>query len=91
MEHTKTLTGPGGLTIELDRSQVFPDDPGNGTPAMVVLTKGRQTYRATYTCASNEGTVTSDGYHCEEYTLSDRQVNWLHEQEDSIEEFLNSK
>lgn len=31
----KTLRGPDGVTLELDSSEIYPDDPGNGTPAMV--------------------------------------------------------
>lgn len=33
--HTQTYRGPNGWTLVADRREVFPDDPGNGTPLMV--------------------------------------------------------
>lgn len=36
----ETLHGPGGVRLELDKTQVFPDDPGQGTPAMVYYKDG---------------------------------------------------
>lgn len=90
MEKTKTLTGPGGLTVELDKDEVFPDDPGNGTPAMVVLRKGRHTYRATFHCACNEGYLLADGPRAEEIELTDSQVDWLHEHEEEVHDFLTT-
>jgi len=35
----QTLKGPEGLIIKLDSDQIFPDDPGQGTPAMVIQRK----------------------------------------------------
>lgn len=73
---TKTLTGCG-LTVELDTAQVFPHDPGRGTPAMVSV-RGRE---ATYWCALNEGEV-------EDVRLTAAQVRWLERNEDAIVRFL---
>lgn len=77
----KVLWGPKNIQIQLDQSEVFPNDPGKGTPALVILHKGRDTYTATYWCAVSEGEV--DGY-----SLPQNQLNWLNEQEDEIEKFL---
>ena len=33
--NTQTFHGPDGWTVVADRRQVFPDDPGAGTPLMV--------------------------------------------------------
>ena len=50
-----SLKGPGGIIVTLDSTQIFPADPGNGTPAMVFLPfKGH----ATFWCAQVEGEVT---------------------------------
>ncbi len=74
---TRILQGPGGLRVELDRSQVFPDDPGNGTPAMCYL--GRDS--ATYWCARDVGEI-------DYQQLTDAQCKWLHDIDDEINEFL---
>jgi hypothetical protein len=77
----KVLWGPNNIQIQLDQSEVFEDNPGRGTPAIVILHKGRETYTATYWCAVGEGEV-------EGYNLTPNQLNWLNEQEDEIEKFL---
>lgn len=46
-----TLRGPGGLQLVLDPAQIFPDDPGQGTPAIVWLFGAS----ATLSCAQHEG------------------------------------
>ncbi len=76
-ETKKTLRGPGGIRIELDRSEVFPNDPGNGTPALVYC-RGNT---ATYWCACGEGEV--DGI-----MLSEGQMEWLENQSYTIDSFL---
>lgn len=84
----KTLKGPGGLLLLLDTDEVFPDDPGNGTPALVVAPFGRGT--STYYCARDMGTVEGrDG----EVELSTDQCKWLASQgvEDEVESFLSEK
>jgi hypothetical protein len=80
----KTLTGPQGLRIVLDSDQIFPDDPGNGTPAMVhVEGKGD----ATYWFAQGEGIVYGrDG----DVPLTATQSNWLNAQEDAVAAFLEA-
>lgn len=83
----KTLNGPGGIRIELDSREIFPADPGQGTPAMVYLDGGDgESGDATYWCALNEGEV--DGGRHGYVQLSDRQMNWLASQEEAVGTFL---
>lgn len=74
-----TLTGPGGLRIVLDSAEVYPDDPGQGTPAMVHL--GR--HSATFACALDTGELD-----CGEKALTITQENWLQAQEETVWNFL---
>lgn len=76
----ETRFGPSGIRLELDHTQIFPDDPGAGTPALVI--KGD--YSATYHCALNEGELDCGGYQ-----LNDEEVQWLEEQESLVDEFLS--
>jgi hypothetical protein len=76
--HVKILRGPKGLTLTLNKSEVFPDDPGSGTPALVQLGNSA----ATYWSACGEGEL-NDGT-----PLSDAQQRWLSEQENFVEAFL---
>ena len=51
-----------GLTVLFDRREVFSDDPGAGTPAMVYLDSDND-YCASLNCAQNEGELNgSRGY-----------------------------
>lgn len=81
-DRTKTLSF-GNLKIELDKNQVFPDDPGDGAPAMVTFGD----YCASITCAICEGELTS---HKRGFTLSlsEEQIEWLSNQEDEVNRFL---
>jgi hypothetical protein len=74
---TQLLRGPG-ITLELDETEIFPDNPGNGTPAMVYVGENS----ATYWCALGTGEV-------DMYTLSERQMRWLDAQNDIVAEFLD--
>lgn len=65
----KKLRGPGGILLELDPSEVFLDNPGEGTPAMVYLGD----WSATYHCAVDTGEV-------EYEKLTDAQLDWLDKQ-----------
>lgn len=75
------LKGPGGITLTLDVRQVFPDDPGNGTPAMVETKHGT----ASYDCAMGEGEVTGgrNGY---AHPISNTQMKWLEKQQKYVDE-----
>lgn len=68
----------------LDESEVFPDDPGNGTPALVIAPFGRGT--ATYDCACDNGEVDGPSGIT---PLSRAQCEWLNSREvvDTVEKF----
>lgn len=61
---------------------MFRDDPGAGTPALVIL--GDAT--ATYNCALGEGEL--DGGRKGMVQLTDSQMAWLDGREEEVEEFL---
>lgn len=84
---TQTLRGPGGIRIELDSEEIYPDDPGQGTPAMVY--KGNAS--ATFWCAESEGELEGDRSNMVE--LSAAQKRWLTEQQPIVDKFIreNSK
>ena len=54
MKKKEVLRGPGGLKIELDATEIFPDDPGNGTPALVVHPSG---VTGTFWCVNDTGEI----------------------------------
>jgi len=68
-----------GVKLVLDPSQIFPADPGQGTPAMVYYAGGS----ATYWCATGEGMVTK-GW--EEIELPQAVQDWLSEQNKEVEQ-----
>jgi hypothetical protein len=70
----QTIHGPG-IKISLDASEIIPDDPGAGTPAIVISGK----FSGTYWCALDTGELD-----CGEYHLTERQINWLDEQHDAV-------
>lgn len=69
------------LKVELDRNEVYPDDPGAGAPAIVSVNNGE--FVSTYWLAINEGELELDGYQ-----LSDKQHDWLLSLESEINLFL---
>lgn len=71
--------GPQGITLELDPEQVFPEDPGQGTPALVCFPNGDT---GTYNCVTCEG-ETADGT-----PATQEQLDWLMTFEDKIEQLL---
>ena len=46
-----------GYKIVFDSTEIFPDDPGNGTPLMVYGPRGSS---ATYQCAMDTGEIEND-------------------------------
>lgn len=72
----------GRLELVLDKTQVFPDDPGAGTPALVVVNQGHQSSSGTYMCVKDQG-ETVDG--CQ---LSARELDWLDSMEGQVEDIL---
>jgi hypothetical protein len=71
------LKGPGGLVVELDSEQVFPEDPGQGTPAMCHL--GRLS--STFDCALAMGAV-------DDKPLAPAQLKFLDGLEDQVNLFI---
>ncbi len=87
MPATKTIKGPNGLRIELDKGQVCPDDPGSGTPAMVYK-DGREEASGSYWRVQGEGTL---DVRRGEITLTEPQLEWINSQEDAVNDFLYPK
>jgi hypothetical protein len=71
----------GRLLVQLDKSQVFPDDPGQGTPAIVRCFQ----YHAPYWCAIDNGLVDRDGSYL---LLTAAEVDWLMSLDGEITKFL---
>jgi hypothetical protein len=67
----------GNLKLVLDQQQIFPEDPGLGTPAMVYLKTKDGTVCSTYWCYLGEGTVDC-------YELTDAQMAWLNKHEEMV-------
>ncbi len=81
----RKIKGPGGIQLVLDSSQVFPDDPGNGTPALIEKVKGgRVVATSTYNCALGEGVL--DGGRDGDVTLTDAQLEWLDSMDSAVNE-----
>ena len=66
MSAVRTLRGPMGATLTLDPMQVIPDDPGQGTPAVVSWGD----YSGTFWCCLDTGEI--DGF-----DLPDAVHRWL--------------
>lgn len=86
MELRKVICGPGGIVLELDKREWFPDDPGNGTPVLVRYRGGT----ASLSCAINEEEV------CDESTgaflrLNKTQVKWLMNKEKEAWDWATQK
>jgi hypothetical protein len=79
----ETLRGPDGIKLILDSSEIYPDDPGQGTPAMVE--KG--TSSATFWCASEQGVLMDTQYH--DVELSRAACSWLDSKVDYVNAFLD--
>ena len=84
---TLKLRGPNGLVVELDRNEIYPSDPGQGTPAMVYYNKGMcDEDSGTYACALGEGELSYHGR-----LLDTEQMKWLQTIEDEVNDFLFPK
>lgn len=80
--HKETLKGPDGIKLELDKGEIYPDDPGMGTPALVVLANGDT---GTFDCVTSEG-ETVDGQH----KLTQEQLDWLETKREYVEKFVGN-
>ena len=54
MTAKKTIKGPKGYSVVLDKGEVYLDDPGQGTPALLRDAAGNS---STFWCALNEGEI----------------------------------
>ena len=81
---TKTLTCPHApiWRIELDRCEVFPDDPGAGTPAMLY---GPRDSSATFFCALDTEEISNDA---ECIDIPRLVLDWMSAEEFNIAAFL---
>lgn len=68
--------------VVLDPAEAFPDDPGNGTVAMVY---GPREACATFGCASDTGELD-----CGAQELPPAVVRWLEEITDYVDDFTNA-
>lgn len=78
----------GNLVVRLDRDEVFPDDPGQGTPAIVEWNGADGQFTATYWCAMGEGELLNSRGHVKK--LTDAQLEWLDGLNQEIDEFLQA-
>ena len=80
----RKIQGPHGLLLVLDTEEVFPNDPGAGTPA-VVHWRGAS---STYWCAMGTGELLS--YRDGVVLLTDAQMDWLCSErvENEVHQFL---
>jgi hypothetical protein len=84
-----TSQNGGEYRIELDADEIFPDDPGQGTPVMVYgppILDDREESGATYNCAIGEGVLSSYKYDSD--PMPDDVLDWLVEQGSVIDEWF---
>lgn len=75
-----TLRGPD-IWIELDEKEIFPDDPGQGTPVLVCCKNGGT---ATWNCAMNELELDNGS------TFTQAQIDWLNRMESQVNEWCDA-
>lgn len=80
---THKMYGPQGIWIKLDTDEIFPADPGMGTPVLVGLGPESGAATASYGCAVENGELS-----CGATTLTPGQWRWLCEQEVVVDEWL---
>ena len=73
--------------LVLDPAEIYPDDPGNGTPVMVYFdSTGAHYASATYGCAIGEGELMRSD--CGTGALPPKVYEWLEELHEYVEQFL---
>lgn len=70
-------------TLKCDTSEVFPDDPGNGTPLMVYAPNGET---GTLYCTPGEGVISGD-----EQEVPEPVMRWLDSIQSEAEDFVYGK
>jgi hypothetical protein len=76
---TKTHTY-GSYKLVLDSSEIYPSDPGNGTPAMVYCGKRS----GTYGCVSDTGVLDDD------LEVPAKVMEWLHRMAEAVDIFIET-
>lgn len=86
MSKKQTIVCPADsrYRIELDASEIYPDDPGNGTPAMVCGPKGAS---GTFECVLETGEM--QGSHSGVVEVPPSVQSWLDEMFDHVSDFLD--
>ncbi|MCV2216127.1 hypothetical protein [Thauera sp. Sel9] len=82
--NTQTFHGPDGWTVVADRRQVFPDDPGQGTPLMVYAPGAR----ASGTLHRVLDTAETDTNTGQIEPVTGRVMAWLEQIEDQANEWI---
>ncbi len=75
------------LVIVLDSSECYKDDPGQGTPAMVVLKSDESNWEmdsGTFYCAVEQGELSHQGTN-----LSQEQTDWLESKRQQVDDFIS--
>ena len=71
MKTTLTCPADRRFTLVMDPTEIFPDDPGNGTPLMVYGPRGAS---GTFDCALNTGELSCGD---RDLDLPQDVLNWL--------------
>ena len=74
------------IELVLDQKECIPSDPGAGHPAMVQLTRGRETeYAPIWCCLDYQSMDPCDN---KKWKLSKYQINWLDDKMQYVDSFL---
>jgi hypothetical protein len=77
----QTLRGPDGIKLELDAAEVYPNNPGMGTPALLTLPSGET---GTFNCAYEIGEAGGKA-------LTQDQSTWLEEIAEAVNQWLSNQ
>ncbi len=70
-----------GLKIILDEKEIFPSDPGMGTPVIMEKTLDYKSYTATWNCGTSEGEL-------DDYSLTDEEIEWFLSKAEQVENWM---
>lgn len=78
----------GRITLELDPREYFPDDPGQGTPAMVYVYKNDDILASgTFDCVLANGIVEGSK---DTFWLTRKEQEWLDTQIEFVDQWFDS-
>ena len=72
-----------GLRIVMDKKEIYPGDPGAGTPVIVETYDKR--FSASWNCATETGELGLG-----DFLLSEAQIDWLTEHEESVAAWMRA-